>query len=90
MRKGNTVKVKMKAPRQFEAVVHVSGPLEGGFDDWPANIQDGIYRALEKKSKEVKLPLIIVNAVYEYDSVEYGHYIRITAWESFLNKKVAN
>lgn len=46
--------------RQFEIVVHVSGWLEGTLEDWPANIQDGVYKALEDKSKEVELPLAIV------------------------------
>lgn len=46
--------------RQFEIVVHVSGWLEGTLEDWPAQIQDVVYAALERKSKEVELPLAIV------------------------------
>ena len=53
--------------RQFEIVVHVSGWLEGSLSDWPANIQDGVYKALEDKSKEVELPLAIVFSKCDHD-----------------------
>lgn len=48
--------------RTFEIVQYISGPLEGTFDDWPARIQDVVYAALERKSKEVELPLKIVGS----------------------------
>lgn len=46
--------------RTFEMTVSVTVPLEGRIEDWPAKIQDGIYKALEAKSHEAQLPLAIV------------------------------
>lgn len=57
-----TEAIKGHGLRQFEIVQHISGPLEGELDDWPANIQDAIFKALEDKSKEVELPLRIVHS----------------------------
>lgn len=53
--------------RQFEIVVHVNGWLEGELKDWPANIQDAVYAALEKKAKDVELPLAIVFSKCDHD-----------------------
>lgn len=30
----------------WEMTVSISGGLHGGFDDWPAHIQDGIFKAI--------------------------------------------
>lgn len=46
--------------RTFDVIVHVTGWLEGTLNDWPAEIQDGVYAALERASKQVELPLAIV------------------------------
>lgn len=48
--------------RTFEIKVAISGWLEGTIADWPSHIQDGIYQALERKAKEVELPLTIVHS----------------------------
>lgn len=48
--------------RTFEFTCSVSGPLEGELKDWPANIQDTIYLALERLSHRVQLPVCIVGA----------------------------
>lgn len=53
--------------RTFELLQYVSGFLEGGIDDWPANIQDAIYKALEAKSHAVQLPLTIVMSYCDAD-----------------------
>jgi hypothetical protein len=39
--------VRLRKTRVFECVVNVTGYLEGELKDWPANIQDGIYAAME-------------------------------------------
>jgi hypothetical protein len=46
--------------RVFELTETVSGWLDGSLDDWPAQIQDPIFAALERKAQKVELPLAIV------------------------------
>lgn len=53
--------------RTFEIVQYVDGYIEGTFNDWPANIQDAIFAALEWKSKQVGLPLAIVSSKCDHD-----------------------
>jgi hypothetical protein len=55
--------------RTFEIVQYVTAPLEGKLDDWPANIQDAVYAALDRKAAEVQLPLCIVDSACQ---VDYG------------------
>lgn len=62
--------------RTFELIVNVSSLLEGTIDDWPSNIQDGIYEAMERKADEVGLPLAIVHSGCEHD-IDEGYYIRV-------------
>lgn len=63
--------------RTFELFVRTTSPLEGGLDDWPANVQDKIFEALEKKAKEVMLPLAIVysGADTDFDGNPCAHVI---------------
>lgn len=65
--------------RVFDMMVNVSGYLEGKFDDWPPNIQDPIYVALEKKTHEVELPLTIIDSGCGQD--EDGFYLHVIASE---------
>lgn len=72
--------------RTFEIDVSISGPLDLPFEDWPANIQDGVLAALERKSIEEQLPLKIVWAKYMVDhdkqEDEPGrHYLHVVASE---------
>ncbi len=53
--------------RTFEIVQYVSGWLDGEFSDWPAQIQDAVLAALERKSGEVGLPLAIVFSKCDHD-----------------------
>lgn len=53
----------------FDLVVDVDGPLEGELKDWPNNIQDQVYAALERASHKVQLPLTIVASKCD---VDYG------------------
>lgn len=69
----------------FDLTVDVSGPLEGKFADWPANIQDGIMQALEAKAHQVGLPLVMVDSAC---CIDYGEtkdkdkfYIHVVASE---------
>lgn len=62
-------KSKISGIRTFEMVQYVTGYVEGDFNDWPANIQDKILAALERKSQQVELPLTIVHSSC---MVDYG------------------
>lgn len=53
--------------RTFEVDVPISAPLEGELNDWPANIQDGIYAALERIAEREQLPLAIVHSRCDVD-----------------------
>lgn len=55
--------------RTFQIVANVTSFLEGGIDEWPANIQDRILEELERKSKEVELPLVIIHS---YCGLDYA------------------
>lgn len=59
--------VKSTGIRTFELDVSISGPLSVPFDDWPANIKDGIYAAMERLAAQVQLPLQMVYAEYKID-----------------------
>lgn len=76
---------KITGVRTFEIVQYVSGFMPGELEDWPNNIQDRILDALERKSKEVELPLTIVHSRCD---VDYGetkaqdrYYVHIIASE---------
>lgn len=56
--------------KTFEIIVYIKGWLEGTLDDWPPKIQDTIYEALERKSKEVELPLVIIHSRCDVDQGE--------------------
>lgn len=60
---------KSTGVRTFEIVQYITAPLEGDIEQWPSNIQDRIYEALEKKSNDVELPLKIVAS---YCAIDYG------------------
>lgn len=72
--------------KTFELTVPISGALDVPFEDWPAEIQDGLYAALERLSHQEQLPLAIVHAQYgrDYDlspnQVGY-HYLHVIASE---------
>lgn len=81
--------------RTFEMIQYVTAPLEGELDDWPANIQDAIFAALERKAKSVQLPLKIVLAYCDMDydldasKVPSVYFVRVVASEivAKLDKK---
>lgn len=61
-----TVQTQSKV-RVFTLAASLSGQTEGGMADWPANIQDAIMAALERKSQEVQLPLAIIASWVDSD-----------------------
>lgn len=77
---------KTTSIRTFELDVSVSGKLDVPFEDWPANIQDGILEALEKIAQREQIPLNIVHAKYmvDHDKAEDEpgrHYLHVIASE---------
>src|SRR5690606_27256706 len=76
LREGHMAKLNGTGIRTFEIVQYVSGHLEGAIDDWPAQVQDAVWQALEDKAKEVGLPLSIVLSKCEHDpelTAEHPH-----------------
>lgn len=79
--------LKGSGVRIFEMIQYVTSPLEGELDDWPANIQDAIYAALERKAKDVQLPIKIVLAYCDVDydldpaKVPSVYFVRVVASE---------
>lgn len=72
--------------RIFEIFQSVTGYMDGALDDWPANIQDVIYKALEIKAKQERLPLAIVHSECKVDpDFPEGHpnrfYVHVVASE---------
>lgn len=77
---------KTTSIRTFELDVAITGVLDVPFDDWPANIQDGILQALEVVARREEIPLTIVYAKYHTDpdkvEGEPGyHYLHVVASE---------
>lgn len=66
--------------RTFDMVQGVSGPLEGGINDWPARTQDTIYFALEQVKRKHQLPSmpLIVHSVCDFD-IDTGWYVHVIA-----------
>ena len=78
--------VPLQNVRTFELVVNIDGVLDVPWEDWPANIQDGIMAALEQKARQVELPLTIVYAEYKTDPdikapLPGRHYLHVIASE---------
>lgn len=66
--------------RTYEITANVTGRLEGSLEDWPAQMQDTVYLALERKAEEVGRPLAIIASVCDWDE-DHGWYVRIVASE---------
>lgn len=66
MQAGQTLQ-KLTGIKTYDMVQYVTGVLEGELNDWPANIQDAVYAALEKKAQEVEHPLAIVHSRCDVD-----------------------
>lgn len=72
--------------RTFELEVPISGAMDVPFEDWPAYVQDAIWRALERIAEQEQLPLKIVYARYLTDEdlpkdAPGHHYLHVVASE---------
>lgn len=61
-----------------ELVVDVTARMEGSIKDWPANIQDPIYKALADLSLRVKRNYQIVSSYSDTD-IDSGPYVHVIA-----------
>jgi hypothetical protein len=73
-----------RVPIIADLIVNVSAKPVGEFADWPANIQDGIFAALERLNNKARakygLPLVfnIIGSMCDYDE-DSGYYIGVQA-----------
>lgn len=71
--------------RTFEIVQNVSGQLEGELRDWPPNIQDKVWEALDRLSKKERIPVAVVGSECGFDINDNGiggtWYVRVLASE---------
>lgn len=65
--------------RQFEVMQYVTGFIPGEIQDWPADIQDEVYRALERKSRQERLNLKIVRSYCDKEVDEQFFYVHVVA-----------
>lgn len=78
---------KTTAIKTFEIVQDVTGFLEGTLDDWPAQMQDQVYKALERRAHKEQVPLKIVQSYCDCDYGEAAdrsedrYFVRIIASE---------
>jgi len=63
--------LKKQGVRLFDCRVRIDRPMGGGMADWPANLQDAVYAALERKAKDVELPLAIIHSYVDSDFEGY-------------------
>lgn len=69
------------ARRQFDGFVKIDAPLEGGLMDWPANIQDGVFKAVERLETEHGIKLEILHVSARCDDPQEGWFIHIVCIE---------
>lgn len=67
--------------RVADLVANISGdvPLFGTFNDWPAVIQDGIYKTLEKASEATGVPWTIVFSRSDIDHETKVPFVHVIA-----------
>lgn len=61
---------KLTGIRTFQLVQYTTGLLEGEIENWPNNIKDAIYQALEAASEKFELPLTVVYSRADFDVAE--------------------
>lgn len=74
------IKPVTNAPRMYELIVNTDVPLEGVFDDWPAQVQDKIMEALQRLADHEKRRIVITSAAFAVD-VDTGPYLHVIASE---------
>lgn len=83
---GQLIRAKARKPRVWEAQVPTDKMLLGGILDWPDEMQDKVYAAMEhiEASNGVKLELIQAIGLKD----EQGFYAQITVMEVLGPKDV--
>jgi hypothetical protein len=70
--------IQKKLKRVGELIVNVDRQLEGTLEDWPAEVQDGVYKALERLAGRTKDSFTIEVSYAGYD-IDTGPYIHVIA-----------
>lgn len=66
--------METKSLRVVDLVANVSAPMPGKIEDWPASIQDQIYKALMDRCVQDKITYTIVDSMCGVDDgVAYVH-----------------
>lgn len=82
---------ELARPRIFECRVDVTGFLEGELPDWPPNIQDGIYAAMERLCKITKIKkLFMLQSRCGRDVPDEPYYVVVTVCEDKPREVIVN
>lgn len=86
-----TTTVELPARRVFELRVDCTAYLPGELTDWPPNIQDGIYAAMERLCKTAALKKIyILQSRCGRDVKEEPYHIIVTVVEDNPKRIIIN
>lgn len=64
--------------RVAQLVANVTAVMPGGIKDWPSNIQDRIYKALETINEKNKAQFTIVDS-YSDNDIDDGPFVHVIA-----------
>lgn len=82
--------IELVRPRVFELRVDVTSFLEGELPDWPPNIQDGVYLAMERMMKQAGIKKVFVlQSRCGRDVVEEPYHVVVTVCED-RERELAN
>lgn len=82
---------RLAAARVFELRVDVTAYLEGELEDWPPNIQDGIYAAMERLYKATKIKrMYILQSRCGRDVPEEPYHLIVTVIEDKPREVILN
>jgi hypothetical protein len=70
--------LRLKTLLEAELIVNVTELLPGGIKDWPANVQDRIYNALEKFEERTGVRWVIVGSKSDVDP-DTGPFVHVMA-----------
>lgn len=65
--------------RQFGIVAWLTHRVPDDIREWPANIQDKMYAAIEAKEKELGFKLVILSTRCDFDLAEDKWFVHIDA-----------
>jgi len=76
------ITIKIPRGRVYELRADVTGYLPGGLKDWPPNIQDEIYAAMERLQTRTKIKAFdVIQAFCSRDDSAEPYYVIVTLVE---------